>query len=202
LTVFLDNKPLLEAFKSGGADAIRRVYRHYINDVERFVRAKLAAPGGVDFDLQRDVVQEIFIRAFSPNARLAFDGERPYKPYLLSISRNIVIDFVRKRGREGRHLYFSDGPLDAGPEIASDGSPDRDRASEEMHWDRCWEASREYISGLDALTRRFVQLRFFEEMPQLDVADALGITRWKVRSLEGRVQKGLRRYLKQKNLVD
>ena len=202
MTVFQDNRPLLEAFRSGDTDAIRRVYRHYVNDVERFVRAKLSTPGGVDFDLQRDVVQDIFIRAFSPNARLAFDGERPYKPYLLSISRNIVIDFVRKRGREGRHLLFSDGPLEAGADMASSMSQERDQAPEDVHWDRCAEASREYVSGLDALTQRFIQLRFREEMPQLDVADVLGITRWKVRSLEKRVQKGLRRYLKQKNLVD
>jgi RNA polymerase sigma-70 factor (ECF subfamily) len=202
LTVFQDNRPLLEAFRRGDTDAIRRVYRHYVNDVERFVRAKLSTPGGVDFDLQRDVVQDIFIRAFSPNARLAFDGERPYKPYLLSISRNIVIDFVRKRGREGRHLLFSDGPLEAGADMASSMSQERDQAPEDVHWDRCAEASREYVSGLDALTQRFIQLRFREEMPQLDVADVLGITRWKVRSLEKRVQKGLRRYLKQKNLVD
>src|SRR5258706_14257303 len=47
-----------------------------------------------------DLVQEIFVRAFSDRARLAFDGVRDYRPFLFTIARNVVTDWARKRRRD------------------------------------------------------------------------------------------------------
>ncbi len=199
MTVFEQNRALLEAFRQGEAFALEIVYRRYVNDVVRFVQNKLGR-GAWDFELQGDVIQEIFIRAFGQSARLAFDGVRPYKPFLLSISRNIIIDFIRKQGRDPIQLPSSEEAFTASIAAASaDSGDDRER---DVHWDRCIEASRKYLEGLDPLAREFVRLRFREEMPQLEVSAALKITRWKVRSLEKRVQQGLSRYLKRRKLAD
>ena len=45
-------------------------------------------------------MQEAFRRAFEERARSAYDGLRPYRRYLLTITRNLVIDQLRKQ-REG-----------------------------------------------------------------------------------------------------
>jgi RNA polymerase sigma-70 factor, ECF subfamily len=47
-----------------------------------------------------DLVQDSFMRAFSPPARAAYDGIRDYGPYLLTIVRNTVADALRVRQRE------------------------------------------------------------------------------------------------------
>ena len=47
-----------------------------------------------------DLVQEVFMRAFSREGRQAYDGLRDYGPYLFAIARNVLVDWARVRGRE------------------------------------------------------------------------------------------------------
>jgi DNA-directed RNA polymerase specialized sigma24 family protein len=47
-----------------------------------------------------DLVQEVFVRAFSTDARHAYDGRREYGHYLAAIARNCFIDLLRARRRE------------------------------------------------------------------------------------------------------
>src|SRR4029079_6226029 len=42
-----------------------------------------------------DVVQEVFVKAFAPEARRRFDASRPFEPYLAQIARNVAIDHWR-----------------------------------------------------------------------------------------------------------
>ena len=64
----------------------------------------LASTGGAIPGLGRqpadlaDTVQEVFLKAFSRNARMSFDGSREIGPYLGTIARNIMIDRARRRG--------------------------------------------------------------------------------------------------------
>jgi hypothetical protein len=55
---------------------------------------------GVRGEQLEDLVQEVFTKAFSERARLAYDGLRDYGPFLFTIARNVVIDWARKNGRE------------------------------------------------------------------------------------------------------
>lgn len=48
------------------------------------------------------LVQNTFVRAFSPSARAAYDGLRPFGSYLVTIARNLLIDEARARNRERR----------------------------------------------------------------------------------------------------
>jgi DNA-directed RNA polymerase specialized sigma24 family protein len=52
------------------------------------------------FKQNPDLVQEVFIRAFSGRVRECFDGIRDFRPYLNTIARNCFLDTVRKHGRE------------------------------------------------------------------------------------------------------
>ena len=104
MTVFEENQELLLAFREGTREALTRVYQHYVDEVARGVRrgfflgeGRERIPGAPDDQAQRELVQEVFLRAFSEKARNAYDGLRPFRPYLMRIVRNLLIDYWRRR---------------------------------------------------------------------------------------------------------
>jgi RNA polymerase sigma factor (sigma-70 family) len=205
VTIFLQNRALLDQFKRGDRAALTAVYRHYVNDIEGLLRRWSQAATGsrsfkIDFERQRDVLQEIFIKAFSEKVRTAYDGIRPYRPYLITIAKSVLIDHLRKQSREVLLPFDSDDEDRIMGKMEDAEVSDDDRA-EDLHWQRCLTASKQYVEGLDASTRRFVELRFIQEMPQLSISETMGMTRWKVRSMEKKVQRGLEKYLHRMKLI-
>ncbi len=103
--IFRRKPGLLRAFRDGRREALAEVYWANIDVVAAVARrgatlvsgAKVA---GVWSDEHHDLVQETFARAFSERARLAYDGLRDYRPYLLTVCRNLLADWARQRGRE------------------------------------------------------------------------------------------------------
>jgi len=101
--LFVDKPELLRAFRAGERDALERVYWAYVDAVAQVARygARLgerAAVTGAPREDWGDLVQETFSRAFGERARLAYDGLRPYRPYLLTICRNLLAEGARRRG--------------------------------------------------------------------------------------------------------
>ncbi len=87
LPIFAQDRPLLDAFRAGEQSALTRVYWHYVDTVARLVRFgffvgddKQRVPGISEAAAQTDALQEIFARAFSEKARIAYDGLQPYGP--------------------------------------------------------------------------------------------------------------------------
>jgi RNA polymerase sigma factor (sigma-70 family) len=107
---------------------------------------------------------------------------------------NLLIDRCRRRGREV--------PVEIGEEVveAALRLDESDDCEEALDWSVRMGATREYLDGLDVALREFVRLRFEEEMSQYQVMERLKLSRWRVRSLQRRVQDGLIRYLKIKGL--
>jgi RNA polymerase sigma factor (sigma-70 family) len=189
------DRELLAGFREGKRDVLERVYYSLVDDVFKLVALGFASANGAvrgerDPDEQRVVIQEVFARAFAERARLGYDGVRPYRPYLLTIARNVMID--RARARSGELGRASDVDVDA--IIASD-APIPGAIEESADQQRLRARAAAYIEALDPELRRFVALRFERELSHLDVAAELGITRRRVRTLEARVIKGLRRFL-------
>jgi DNA-directed RNA polymerase specialized sigma24 family protein len=54
---------------------------------------------GHDADGERELVQDTFAKAFAAAARQAYDGVSPYRPYLLRITKNLMIDRYRAAQR-------------------------------------------------------------------------------------------------------
>lgn len=209
MTIFENNRSLLDRFREGETQALAEVYRHYLDLVWTVVHrgftlgaegqtrvAGIAAP-----DSAREFVQEVFTRAFSEKARESYDGLRPYRPFLLQIARNLLIDHWRKHARE---IPFD---LPENPSLASDGgleiSPLAFSSPEdELHWRTLQSATQEYLSTLSPKLREFIRLRFEEEHSQQEISERLKITRWQVRALDHKVQANLRRHLKRRKLLD
>jgi RNA polymerase sigma factor (sigma-70 family) len=201
----LDTDPdLLRRFREGDRAALGSVYHAYYADVLRLVRQgfvlKGSAPvhvrGLVDTDEQQDVVQEVFTKAFSPRARRSYDGWRPYRPFLLQIARNVRIDYERRRWREVPLVDVSGTGQSAAPMVTQLLTSPPDQLPDELlDRERTRSTAASLLAQLDPESQRCALLRFVDDLSQDEVAREMVVTRRRVRTLEGRVRRGIRKRL-------
>lgn len=203
MTIFRDDRPLLDAFRRGDRAAAERVYYHYVDDVDKLVRRgfildvkeTIRVPGIGDADAAADLVQEVFVRALSEPARLSYDGLRPYRPYLLRIAKNLLID--RLRATKNAAIVSLTGSL-AGLDVEAVLAQDAPLLEEpvDLDFERQLSLAQTFLASCDDESREFVALRFCQELSQEQVAEQLGVTRRRVRTLEDRIKGRLRKFLK------
>jgi RNA polymerase sigma factor (sigma-70 family) len=194
----------LAAFREGRRDVLDLYYRRHVAEVVAFLRTGFMYttndrptrfPGVRDsFELE-SLVQEVFARAFTPRARLAYDGLRPYAAYLNGIGRNVVLDRLRKAARHGEVLASTDvldattpAPSDQ-PELAED-----ERRGREL-------VSRFLDTACDDRDRSLYELRYVRELSQADAATAAGLSRIQIRRWESKFRARLLRFLKRADYV-
>ena len=189
------DRAVLDAFRAGDRGALERVYRAHVDAVFMVVRFGFQLADGRRVagmpspDAQRDIVQDVFVRAFAQRARLAYDGLRPYRPWLLRIARNVLADHWRKHGVAVAVFSDADATEVAAPtEDAADG----------MHWRALRAATQDCVAGLDDEMRTFVRFRYEDGAAQRDVATRMGVTRRRVRTLEEHVLERVRKWLEEK----
>ena len=101
------------ALMRAGQDGDRVAYRRLLSEISPYLRAICRRSLRHSEDAE-DVVQEILISLHA--ARHSYDPVRPFRPWLLSITRARIIDRVRRRGRlaaretglEARHETYAD----------------------------------------------------------------------------------------------
>lgn len=201
----LANAETLAAFRRGDEAALTLVYRSYVKDVANLLlrgfiidRGKSGRVLGVEPEVQRELVQEVFLRAFKRSARDSYDPSYPYRPYLLRIAKNLMIDRLRKSGREVL------APGGVGPDIndlAERNEPVAPYDEGDVDGRRLAEATRVFIGGCSEELAAFVRARFQEGMSQADTAAHLSITRRRVRTLEGHARAALRDHLMNAGLM-
>lgn len=181
----------VEPFKRGERAALERVYRGHVAAVERFVRATLLRTRRFSGSNLSDLVQEVFIRAFSASARERYDGKREYTPYLMTIARNVVIDWHRRSAREPLDPRELETILDAAVSEPADV---------EAFPAELLRVATSYVEGLSQELRDVHERRFVLSEPQQRAAEALGISRQTLRTLEKKLIDGLRRALRDERL--
>jgi RNA polymerase sigma factor (sigma-70 family) len=124
-----------------------------------------------------NAVQETFVRAFATPARQAYDGLRPYRNYLFSIARNLVVDELRSGGREV--LVDHGRPLD-------DGAPGPDEPlvpADDQVLDQELAAQCEaFLAALDEPDRRLFEVRFLQSLSVEACARRLAVSEHHVKS--------------------
>jgi RNA polymerase sigma factor (sigma-70 family) len=180
------------AFRRGEPDALTRVYREYLPPLKlvlargfTFVsRGRLLRHRGcVAADLE-DVVQEVFVRAFAEAARLAYDGLRPYRNYLFTIARNLVLQRARS---PAPHML----PYD---ELHAHG----DLPSLLSAPDRALDAHRKWRRLARTLTeeeRVLLELRYGRQYSAERAAEALGWSTYRVKLAERRLRRSMQRLI-------
>src|SRR2546423_13639434 len=99
MTLFLQDPDLLSRFRAGEREALARVYWHYVAKVEDLVYLTLRSSDRAS-GVVADLVQEVFVKVFAARARRAYDGVRPFAPYVLTVTRNVLTDRGRLARRE------------------------------------------------------------------------------------------------------
>lgn len=135
-----------------------------------------------DADEAADAAQETFLRAYA--ALAGFDPARPLRPWLLRIASNLARN---RRRAAGRYLAALQRALRAEPER------DRPPLVEQLSAQQAaaaalWEA----VRRLPRADQEVVYLRFFLELPEAEMAAALGVAAGTVKSRLHRSLKRLR----------
>jgi RNA polymerase sigma factor (sigma-70 family) len=203
VTVFENKRDLLDRFRRGDRDALAAVYQAYVDDVARLARlgfttttaeGPVRIAGAGDVDTQHELVQETFVKAFAPTARQGYDGLRPYRPYLMRIAQHVIIDRFRRARREALD------PIEEADVALQDGTDATGDPGESLHWRQLSASAADFVATLDEEARRFVALRFEDDLSQDAVAERMGASRRRVRTLEEKVCRGLEKFLRERGL--
>ena len=197
--IFLERRELLDAFRRGEQAALLEVYRHYVRDVAKFLTRGFTFDsegkqcsfrgfrGGYEIEA---ALQEIFRRAFEERARLAYDGINPYRPYLLRIARNAVINDLKSRHpilfrfRAGRPVI-----LETPPEEEPDRIETPERSPEEvLETQEVAKLVADFKASLDARALGVFRMRFEEGLSAEDAGSRIGLTRSQVRTTEAKLR--------------
>jgi RNA polymerase sigma factor (sigma-70 family) len=196
MTVFINDHELLRRFRAGERQALAYLYRQYAPSLKNTLKRCISGSSGESSlscsDLA-DVVQDVFIKAFSERARLSYDARHEYRPFLFAIARNALVDQLRRPQREVR------------VDIAT---IDRIAATEASHqidpfpWadHQLLMFVERYVAEVAVHERAVYLERYVRGRSQEHAASALGISRQRVRTLESRLRQGLAREMARANL--
>ncbi len=197
--ILVENRTLLDGFRRGDKPALLEVYRSYVPDVTRFLirgftfdsGGKLCSfrgfRGGYEVEA---AVQEVFRRAFEERARLAYDGIHPYRPYLLRIARNLVINDLKAKSpllfrfRTGQPIV-----LEPAEEETPESLPAEIRSpEEELEVREVAGLVAEFKAKLDTRERGVFEERFEKGLSAEKAGAALGLSRSQVRTTETKLR--------------
>lgn len=190
-------RALLDGFRAGQRAALTAVYRMHMREVATTLRrgfmftsqGKTHRFGGYGsaFELQ-DALHETFRLAFEPRAREAYDGIRPYAPYLRTIARNVVLQHLRRSGREYEVLDDESSELDSSDDHV-------DHPEQRVYQAELRELVDRFLATLSPDERALVEVRFVEGKSQREAAEALGLGRQRIRTHELKLRAKLLGYL-------
>src|SRR5580692_8945302 len=172
MTVFVGNDHLLRRFRAGDREALGTVYWHYVDAVEALLRRCLASRAGAMAHGKEvaDVLQDVFVKAFSESARLAFDESREYRPFLMVIARHTLIDHLRVAPRE---ISLDAAAIDA----LVDTREGHEQDSGPWGEPQTMALVEKYIEELDEHQRAVYVERYVRCRSQEHTAEALGTSR-------------------------
>jgi RNA polymerase sigma factor (sigma-70 family) len=189
------NRPLLDAFRRGDRQALAQVYDHYYPSVvELASRGFTFESGGAAFRFRGamgadlfDFVHDVFTAVFEERARLGYSGTSPYGAYLAQVTRNRIIS--RLRADQRMRLEAQEG---AGGSLGEPApSPEEELMARQSN-----DLVRAFLDRQDEAVRALARLRFGDDLSQDQVAEAMGLTRKKVRRLEDRLRRDLIKHLR------
>jgi len=178
---------LLASFRAGRPEALERIYCENQRAIRTLLHARLRRSGHLSAANLADLVQDVFAKAFSTKARLAYDGEREYGPFLKKLATNTLIDWLRCQRREIAH----DIDLNAVAEAQFTSSAPTTRFPPDLI-----AITSHFVHELPPELRRVHERRFLASESQGTAAEALGISRQTLRTLERRLLDRLRRELR------
>jgi RNA polymerase sigma factor (sigma-70 family) len=159
---------LLERFTRGDLEAFEQLFREFHREVYGWLVRLTRDPGAAE-----DLTVDVFWRMYRAHAR--FDATRSFGAWARRIASNAALDHLRHARRERT----------PGPPPATSTSESAARRDRDLRVERAF-------STLPPKLRLVAQLALVDEMPQEEIASALGISRSAVKSRAARALKALR----------
>lgn len=169
----MEDKDLIKRAQEGSKEAFGDLYKKYFQKVYRYCRFNT-----VHDELAKDICQESFLKAYKKLKDFKTDGVWSFQSYLFTIARNLIIDASRKK---------RDINIDEFENLESN-----ENLYENVEKKEIIKKVRLSISKLDEIERQIVLLRFFEELPSLEVAKILNMTGGALRVRTHRIMQKLK----------
>lgn len=163
---------------AGDETALAECYAELGPLVRRLARRHVPAD---DVD---DVVQLVFIEVW--RCRHRYDPDRSLEAWVLRIARNRAVDLMRTRWRHDRRavpLSEADESGQGAPLAGTDGRADTDRLDQAHD-------VRHALAELPAVQRAAIELAYFGDLTQREIADRTGIP---IGTVKARTARGLHR---------
>jgi RNA polymerase sigma factor (sigma-70 family) len=196
----LERRERLEAFRRADRTTLEAVYAEYAPKVASMLRTGFSSSGDggqhrfrgftAPFDID-DALQETFLRAFSPRAREAYDGVRPFGTYVLTIARNLVISRLR-RDKTSAAAMASSSDVDVETRYTDANNPDPEQHSMQLQLKRLLHDFKASLSPDDLLLFR---MRFEQGLTRASVTEATGLSAMQIRTREERLRQHLHKRL-------
>jgi DNA-directed RNA polymerase specialized sigma24 family protein len=185
-----DDAVCREAFRRGERWAMDAVYRWYVPLIYTVVSRGFGNFRGFwDPVAKDDAVQAIFAAAFEERVRLAYDGVHDYARFLRGLAQNVCRQILDKDRRFAR-TPESDPEADARHDVEA-RLLDKDAL----------EACRRFRDGLETpLDKAVLDGYFARGEAEETLAEALGVTRYRLRKVIARLQKKMQRFRRDEGL--
>jgi RNA polymerase sigma factor (sigma-70 family) len=164
---------LLDRFVRGDPEAFEALFQEFHREVYGWLVRLTRDPAAAE-----DLTVEVFWRIHRAHAR--FDATRSFGAWARRIASNAALDHLRRTARE-RKLS------DVAPVSTSDSAARRDR---DVRVERAFRS-------LPPKLRMVAELALIEQMPQVEIAAALGLSPSAVKSRAARALKALKAALQQ-----
>ena len=178
----LEEQELVERARSGDVGAYEQLVRRYQDLAVRVAHVV----GGSAAEAQ-DAAQEAFVKAFTALGR--FRAGAPFRPWLIRIVSNEAITRARASGRRAR-LALRAEAAEGRPGDDAVPSPEGVALAQELH--------RELVAAVNRLRpedRLVIAYRFWFDLSEAEMAEALGCPRGTVKSKLSRALGRLRQAL-------
>ena len=154
--------------QAGDVAAFSEIYTRYAGIILRYLYGRLREP-----EVAQDLTQEVFMRVLKGISSFEYRGEKSFLGWLYTIAGNVLIGQVRRKVPLAT-------PLDDGAEIAD---PNGQEAVHAL-FDKL--TLQQAIANLTEDQRQVLQLKFFADMTNNEIAQTLGRTEGAVKALQHR----------------
>lgn len=157
----------MRAYQQGEARAFSLLYQRHAGRVYAFVKRRVKSSDEAD-----EIFQATFLKIH--RFRHRFDAKYPFAQWLYVITKSVLLDHLRKRGRSV--------PIEDGVEVSQIEVPPALKRETDL----------EVLQVLNAEQRKVVEMRIFEENSYEQIAARLGRNEAAVRQILSRALKKLK----------
>lgn len=165
-------------------DEYEELYKKYSTDIYNYFWYRV----GHDRDVAEDLMQEVFLRAFSKLNKFENQGYL-YQTYLLTIAKNILVNYFKKKKPIVGLEEYQDMPI----EIIQDQEVDR-----KLKAGKLWQA----VQNLSHDERDVVLMFYKNEIPIKEIAVVIGKSENAIKIILTRARKKLKAHPHLKDMAN